>query len=168
MVYLQASIKLYPGKQQDFVSLINELLPVVGKHGWKLVGSYAAIVGRLNTVVDLWEIPNTEAVQAVLTDPEMAKRAHRIAEIVEQSDRDGREPRFGVALRRGRIAVDRAEIALPIDERRAHREVLRHAHESVVDRKLAVRMILTDHVAHGARRLVVGAVGCEVELAHRV
>lgn len=83
MVYLQASIKLYPGKQQDFVSLINELLPIVGKHGWKLVGSYAAIVGRLNTVVDLWEIPNTEAVQAVLTDPEMAKRAHRIAEIVE-------------------------------------------------------------------------------------
>ena len=47
------------------------------------MGSYAAIVGRLNTVVDLWEIPNTEAVQAVLTDPEMAKRAHRIAEIVE-------------------------------------------------------------------------------------
>ena len=91
-----------------------------------------------------------------------------VPEIVEQRDRDGREPGFGVTLRRGRIAVDRAEIALPIDERRAHREVLRHAHQSVVDRKLAVRMILTDHVAHGARRLVVGAVGCEVELAHRV
>jgi NIPSNAP len=83
MVYLQASIKLHPGKLQDFTNLINELLPIVGKHGWKLVGSYAALVGRLNTVVDLWELPNTEAVAAVLGDAEMQKRAHRIAEIVE-------------------------------------------------------------------------------------
>ena len=91
-----------------------------------------------------------------------------VLEIVEQSDRDRREPRLGVALRRGRVAVDRAEIALPVDERRAHREVLRHAHERVVDRKLAVRVILTDHVADGARRLVVGAVGGEVVLVHRI
>ena len=91
-----------------------------------------------------------------------------VPEIVEQRDRDGREPGFSVALRRGRIAVDRAEIALSVDERNAHREVLRHANESVVDRKLAVRMILTDHVADGARRLVVGTVGGEVELAHRI
>ena len=48
MIYVQASIKLHPGKLQDFTSLINELLPVVGKHGWKLVGSYATLVGRLN------------------------------------------------------------------------------------------------------------------------
>ena len=91
-----------------------------------------------------------------------------VPEIVEQRDRDRREPGFSVALRRGRIAVDRAEIALSVDERNAHREVLRHANESVVDRKLAVRMILTDHVADGARRLVVGTVGGEVELAHRI
>ncbi len=91
-----------------------------------------------------------------------------VLEIVEQRDRDGREPRFRVALRCGRIAIDRAEIALPVDERRAHREVLRHAHQGVVDRELAVRVILADHVAHGARRLVVGTVGGEVELAHRI
>ena len=53
MVYLQASIKLHAGKLQDFVSLLNSLTPVVGKHGWKLLGSYACVVGRLNTVVDL-------------------------------------------------------------------------------------------------------------------
>ncbi|MBV8053913.1 MAG: NIPSNAP family protein [Deltaproteobacteria bacterium] len=83
MVYLQASIKLRAGKLQDFVSLINSLSPVVGKHGWKLVGSYSSFVGRLNTVVDLWELPNEAAVQAALADPEMAKNASRIAEIVE-------------------------------------------------------------------------------------
>ena len=83
MVYLQASIKLYPGKLQAFTTMLNELLPVVGKHGWKLVGSYASVVGRLNTVVDLWELPNAGALQAALSDPEMAKVAPRIAEIVE-------------------------------------------------------------------------------------
>lgn len=83
MVYLQASIKLRAGKLQDFVSLINSLTPVVGKHGWKLLGSYATVVGRLNTVVDIWELPNEAAVQAALSDSEMAKYASRIGEIVE-------------------------------------------------------------------------------------
>ena len=40
--------------------------------------------------------------------------------------------------------------------------------ESVVDRKLAVRMILADHVADGARGFVVGTVGGEIVLAHRI
>jgi hypothetical protein len=83
MVYLQASIKLRAGKLQDFISLLNTLTPVLGKHGWKLLGSYASMVGRLNTVVDLWELPSPNAVQAALSDPEMAKYAPQISEIVE-------------------------------------------------------------------------------------
>jgi len=83
MVYLQASVKLRAGKLQDFVSLLNTLLPVVGKHGWKLLGSYASLVGRLNTVVDMWELPNEAALQAALSDAEMQKHAARISEIVE-------------------------------------------------------------------------------------
>jgi hypothetical protein len=83
MVYLQASIKLHPGKLQDFVKLLNDLTPVVAKHGWKLIGSYATVLGRLNTVVDLWELPNAAAVEAALGDAEMQKVGPRIGEIVE-------------------------------------------------------------------------------------
>jgi NIPSNAP len=83
MVYLQASIKLHPGKLQDFTKLISELLPVVGKHGWKLVGSYTALVGRLNTVVDLWELPNEAAIAAAMGDAELHKHGATIAEIIE-------------------------------------------------------------------------------------
>jgi hypothetical protein len=83
MVYLQASIKLYPGKLQDFIKLLNDLAPVVGKHGWKLIGSYAATVGRLNTVVDFWELPNAGAIEAALADPELQRQGPRISEIVE-------------------------------------------------------------------------------------
>ena len=45
------------------------------------------------------------------------------------------QPRLGVAHRRGRIAVDRAEVPLAVDQRIAHVEVLRHAHQRVVDRR---------------------------------
>jgi NIPSNAP len=83
MVYLQASIKLRAGKLQDFVSLMNSLTPVVAKHGWKLMGSYASVVGRLNTVVDLWELPNEAAVQAALNDADLQKHGGRIGEIIE-------------------------------------------------------------------------------------
>jgi hypothetical protein len=83
MVYLQASIKLYPGKLPDFIKLLNTLLPLVGKHGWKLVGSYGHTVGRLNSVTDLWEVPDSNAVANLLADPEFAKYAPQIHEIVE-------------------------------------------------------------------------------------
>jgi hypothetical protein len=83
MVYLQASIKLRAGKLQDFVSLLNSVTPVVGKHGWKLLGSYATVVGPLNTVLDLWELPNEAALQAALSDSEMAKIGSRTGEIIE-------------------------------------------------------------------------------------
>jgi len=83
MVYMQASIKLHPGKLPDFINLLNKLTPVVAKHGWKLVGSYASVVGRLNTVVDLWELPNPNAVELALGDPELQKFGGQISEIVE-------------------------------------------------------------------------------------
>ncbi|MBV8359265.1 MAG: NIPSNAP family protein [Deltaproteobacteria bacterium] len=83
MVYLQASIKLRAGKLQDFVSLLNSLTPVLDKHGWKLLGSYTSVVGRLNTVVDLWELPNEAAIQAALSDSELAKQMSRSGEIIE-------------------------------------------------------------------------------------
>ena len=83
MVYMTASIKLYPGKLPDFIALLNKLTPVTAKHGMKLVGSYASIVGRLNTVVDLWELPEPNTVEKVLSDPELQKYGPQIAEIIE-------------------------------------------------------------------------------------
>ena len=83
MMYLQASIKLHPGKQQDFVNLLNDLMPSLNKHGWKLVGSFATAVGRLNGAVDFWEVPNAEAVTSLLSDSEFQKHGKRISEIVE-------------------------------------------------------------------------------------
>ena len=54
---------------------------------------------------------------------------------------DFRQARFGVPHGRRRIAVDRAEVSLPVDQRVAHVEILRQAHQRGVDHGFAVRMI---------------------------
>jgi hypothetical protein len=83
---------------------------------------------------------------------------HRLlVEIGEHLVRDLGEADLGVAHRRRVVAVDRAEVALAVDEHVAHREVLRHAHDRVVDRLVAVRVVLADDVADDARRLLVRA-----------
>jgi hypothetical protein len=52
--------------------------------------------------------------------------------------------------RGGVVSVDRSEVALAVHQHVAHREVLRHAHDGVVDRLVAVRVVLADHVADDA------------------
>jgi hypothetical protein len=81
--------------------------------------------------------------------------------------RDARHAHLGVAHRRRRVAVHRAEVALPVDQHVAHRERLRHAHDGVVDRGVAVGVVLTDDVADDAGGLLVGLVPVVAELVHR-
>ena len=89
-------------------------------------------------------------------------------DVVQQRARGLRQARFGVAHRRRHIAVDRTEIALPIDERQAHREVLRQAHQRQIDRLVAVRVIVAHHFADGVGALAVALVVRVARLIHRV
>ena len=76
---------------------------------------------------------------------------------------------LGITHRGRRVAVHRTEVALSVDERVAHRPLLRQAHHGVVDRRVAVGVELTEHVADDTCRLTGGFVGVEVELrAHIV
>ena len=77
------------------------------------------------------------------------------------------QPALGVAHRRRVVAVDRAEVALAVDEQVAQREILRHAHQRVVDRRVAVRVVLAHHVADDARALHERPVPDVVDLVHR-
>ena len=91
-----------------------------------------------------------------------------LVDVFQQLGRDARQPRFGVPHGRGRIAVDGAEISLPVDQRIAHRKRLRHADQGVVNRRVAVRMELTHHVADDAGGLLRGAVKVQPHLVHHV
>ncbi len=66
------------------------------------------------------------------------------------------------------VSVDRAEVTLSVHQHMAHGKVLRQPHDGVVDRLVAVRVVLTDHVAHDAGGLLICTVPVVVELVHGV
>ena len=82
-----------------------------------------------------------------------------LVDVAEQEVGDLGEPRFGVAHRGRRIGIHRAEIALAVDQRHAHRPVLRHAGQRVVNRAVAMRVIFTHDVTDDAARLAIGPPG---------
>jgi hypothetical protein len=90
-----------------------------------------------------------------------------LVEVGEELVGDLRHADLGVAHRRGVVAVDRAEVALAIDQRIAQAELLRHAHDRVVHGGVAVRVVLADDVAYDARGLLVRLVPIIGELVHR-
>ncbi len=61
------------------------------------------------------------------------------------------QARLGVAHGSRVVAVDGAEVALPVDQHVAQAEVLRHTHHGVVDGGVAVRMVLAQHLADDTR-----------------
>ena len=81
---------------------------------------------------------------------------------------DAGHPRLRVSVGRGGVAVDGAEVAVAVHERVAHGEVLREAHERVVYRGVAMRMIAAQHVADAGRRFLEGLVRGQAVLVHGV
>jgi hypothetical protein len=88
-------------------------------------------------------------------------------EVLGEGERGGREARLGVPGR-GRTVVEGAEVAVAVDERDTEREILREAHERVIDRGVAVRVQLPHHLADDAGALDVPAVGAQPHLRHLV
>jgi hypothetical protein len=89
-------------------------------------------------------------------------------DVFEQRGRDARQTRFGVPHGRGRIAVHRAEISLAIHQRVAHREGLRHADQGIVDRNVAMRVILAEYFAGDLGALSRGAIVVQPHLVHAI
>src|SRR6185437_1590539 len=74
---------------------------------------------------------------------------------------------FGITHRRGAVAIDRAEVALPVHQHVAQRERLRHAHDRVVHRRITVRVVFADHVTDHARGFLVRLVPGVAQFVHR-
>jgi NIPSNAP len=66
MVYLQATLKIYQGKMEKFCEVMAGVVPILEERGWKLLAAYQNIIGRQNTIVDIWEIPDANSVEKVL------------------------------------------------------------------------------------------------------
>ena len=84
-----------------------------------------------------------------------------------QRERGPGQARFGVAVSRGVIAIDIAEVPLPLNQRIAQAEILRQADHRVIDARIAMRVILADHIAHHPRRFLERIARVELQLPHR-
>ena len=87
------------------------------------------------------------------------KSTHSLSMSVRSSTAMLREARLGVSVGGRGVAVDRAVVALAVDERVAHREVLGEADHRVVDARVAVRVVVAEHVADDRGALAVRAAG---------
>ena len=91
-----------------------------------------------------------------------------LVDALHQEAGDVGHARFGVAVGGGVVAVDVAEIALPLDQRIARGEILGEPHQRLVDRLVAVRMERAHHVADDLRAFLEGRAGIEPEDVHAV
>ena len=89
-------------------------------------------------------------------------------EAIEQQLRCFGHPAFCVTHGGGAIAVNIPEIALTIDERIANREILREADHRVINRGVAMRVVITHDFADDFRTLTITAIWIELELAHAI
>ena len=64
--YLHVILKIRPGMMARFNTLMTELREHAEARGWKLEGAWVTTIGRLNTVVDLWRIPDANSVPSML------------------------------------------------------------------------------------------------------
>lgn len=55
-VYLQATLEIDGAGYMRFVQTMTEWVPIIEESGWKLHAAYMHRTGRLNTVIDIWEL----------------------------------------------------------------------------------------------------------------
>ena len=89
-------------------------------------------------------------------------------DVPEHLRRNSREAALRVPHGACRIAVDGAEVPLALDQRIPHRERLRETDERVVDRRVAVRVVVPHDIAHDARGLPGRPVRLKTRLVHCV
>jgi hypothetical protein len=85
--YLIARLKVRYGQAALFEELFAPLVPVMEERGWKLHAAYHTLIGDLNEIIDVWEIPDASAVPTAMLDaatssPILQEIAPRLAEVI--------------------------------------------------------------------------------------
>ena len=91
-----------------------------------------------------------------------------LVDVADHLEGQGSHPALGVAHRGGGVVARGAEVALAVDQRGAHHPGLREADQGVVDRGVAVGVVLAHHVADHARALGESPVRAVAAVEHRV
>ena len=66
-IYMMSTLEIKTGGVEKFSKAMSEMaLPFLEKQGWRLNGAYMQTTGRLNTIIDLWELDDMNHYHRVL------------------------------------------------------------------------------------------------------
>ena len=66
MIFVEATLKVAPGKQREFNDLLkNDVVPLMERHGAKLVTAWGNLTGAQDVVTDLWAYEDLAQMQRV-------------------------------------------------------------------------------------------------------
>ncbi|MEO8812613.1 MAG: NIPSNAP family protein [Caulobacteraceae bacterium] len=85
MVFLQATIELRGAGLGDFLEIMGEAVPILEKQGMKLVCALIQRTGRLNTVIDLWQLDDFNHFDRALAVLAAHKDFERIKEVLDRT-----------------------------------------------------------------------------------
>jgi NIPSNAP len=86
--YFQATIELHAEHVDSFCQVMRRIVPIVEAAGWKLLDGFLQCTGRLNTAIDIWELPDMNhyerGLQALAEHPDFAEISALLARAVQR------------------------------------------------------------------------------------
>ncbi|MGZ5937265.1 MAG: NIPSNAP family protein [Rhizomicrobium sp.] len=65
-VFVHVTLEVKAAGVARFVEAMGEIVPLLEGWGWKLSGAFMQRTGKLNTIIDLWEIKDHNQFDSVL------------------------------------------------------------------------------------------------------
>lgn len=85
-VFLHVTLEVEGAGMARFLGAMGEITPILEAEGWRLAGAFVQRSGRLNTVIDLWELRDFNhydaALQALMANPRFPEFAQTLAQTV--------------------------------------------------------------------------------------
>ena len=76
--YCVARIVIRYGKIVEFFDAMSRLVPIMEDKGWKLHAAYHTTIGNVHEAMDIWELPDANAVGAGLAAAVADERFHAL------------------------------------------------------------------------------------------
>ncbi len=85
-IFLQATLEVEASGYARFLETMSEVVPIAESSGWKLCAAYMHVSGRLNTVIDIWELEDMNHLQrgfdTLMAHPRFPELHKALGEIV--------------------------------------------------------------------------------------
>ena len=75
---------------------------------------------------------------------------------------------LGITVSRSRVTVHRTEVTVAVHQHIAHGEILSQTHHGIIDRAVAMGVVLTKHITDAGCGLLEGLVGSQTGFVHGV